>query len=175
VISTLGDLGDFIGGIAVVITLIYLAIQVRQNTSALKAASWQEVVSGARQAARLRGDPDVAPAWAKGLSHYPDMPAEDMSTFSMAVTDEALFFQGVYALHQSGQLDDSVYEAYLQWFAAIINTPGGSAWWTLIGKPIFVPKMVETVSQRLAQGGLPDIQTLPGVGAADWQPEIQAQ
>lgn len=59
-LDTLGNLGDFVGGIAVVITLIYLAVQVRQNTSALKAASWQEVVSGAREAAKLRRDRLIA-------------------------------------------------------------------------------------------------------------------
>lgn len=103
-LDTLGNLGDFIDGIAVVITLIYLAVQVRQNTLALKAASWQEVVSGARDASKLRGDPAIAPAWAKGLSNYPNMPVQDVSRFSLAITDEALFFQGVFALYQSRQL-----------------------------------------------------------------------
>ena len=123
-LDTLGNLGDFIGGLAVVLTLIYLAIQVRQNTSALKAASWQEVVAGARQAANLRSDPVVAPAWSRGLSHYPNMAVEDISNFGRAITDEALFFQGVFALYKSKQLDESVYRAYLNWFVSILATPG---------------------------------------------------
>jgi hypothetical protein len=32
VLEDLGNLGDFLGGIAVIATLIYLAIQIRQNT-----------------------------------------------------------------------------------------------------------------------------------------------
>ena len=94
-LDILGNVGDFIGGIAVVITLIYLAAQVRQNTSALKAASWQQVVSGARDAAKLRGGPAIAPAWAKGLSNYPDMPVQDVANFGLAIVDEALFFHCV--------------------------------------------------------------------------------
>ncbi len=35
-IIELGAVGEFIGAIAVVVTLIYLAIQMRQNTNALK-------------------------------------------------------------------------------------------------------------------------------------------
>ena len=31
--ETLGNLGDFLGGIAVIATLVYLALQIRQNTS----------------------------------------------------------------------------------------------------------------------------------------------
>lgn len=42
-IMELGAVGEFIGAIAVVVTLIYLAIQVRQNTNALKLSTTQSV------------------------------------------------------------------------------------------------------------------------------------
>ena len=35
-LEALGNLGDFIGGIAVLVTLIYLAFQIRQNTSSVQ-------------------------------------------------------------------------------------------------------------------------------------------
>ena len=46
--ETLGNLGDFIGGIAVVATLVYLALQIRQNTNSVKgvgAASYREGIN----------------------------------------------------------------------------------------------------------------------------------
>ncbi|MFK8048064.1 MAG: hypothetical protein AB8B81_06510 [Halioglobus sp.] len=167
-LDTLGNLGDFIGGIAVVITLIYLAVQVRQNTLALKAASWQEVVAGAREAARFRSDPAIVPAWARGLSNYPNMSVQDISDFSRVITDEALFFQGVIALYRSRQLEESVYSAYLNWFVSILATPGGSEWWARIGRPIFVLEMVEEIDKHLDKEGIPDIRELPGLSAEDW-------
>ena len=42
-IETLGNLGEFISGIAVLATLIYLSVQVRQNTKATKASSFHQV------------------------------------------------------------------------------------------------------------------------------------
>jgi hypothetical protein len=33
ILETLGNLGDFIGGIAVVVTLIHLALQIRRESS----------------------------------------------------------------------------------------------------------------------------------------------
>ena len=44
----LGNLGEFIGAIVIVATLIYLAMQVKQNTNALHAQSRQSVVAGAQ-------------------------------------------------------------------------------------------------------------------------------
>lgn len=38
-LDELGNLGDFIGGIAVLVTLVYLAIQIRQNTAQVKIGS----------------------------------------------------------------------------------------------------------------------------------------
>ena len=38
-LNVLGNLGDFIGGVAVLVTLIYLAVQIRQNTAQAKIGS----------------------------------------------------------------------------------------------------------------------------------------
>lgn len=42
-LEDLGNIGDFIGGIAVVATMIYLAIQIRQNTRAMQTTSFQNL------------------------------------------------------------------------------------------------------------------------------------
>ncbi len=77
-------------------------------------------------------------------------------------SDEALFFQGAYALYESGQLEDSTYRAYLDWFSSIIATPGGAYWWETTGRPIYAPGMIEAVDERLAAGGLHDIRNTHG-------------
>lgn len=59
-LEALGNLGDFIGGIAVVATLLYLAVQVRQNTVALRTASRQQIVAGFREYNRLLLQPGNA-------------------------------------------------------------------------------------------------------------------
>ena len=38
----LGNYGEFVGAIAIVITLIYLAVQLKQNTATVKANAYQE-------------------------------------------------------------------------------------------------------------------------------------
>ena len=46
-LQDLGGLGEFVGAIAVVISLIYLAAQIRQNTRALNSSSYAEAVEQA--------------------------------------------------------------------------------------------------------------------------------
>ena len=155
-LDALGNLGDFIGGIAVVATLVYLAVQIRQNTTALKTASRQQIAEGMRDYNRLWLQPGVARASVDGLTDYPDMPFEDRQLFSTQINDHALFFQGAYALHESGVLDDETYLAYLEYFSAWIVTPGGRVWWEQVS-PLYAPAMVAAVNVRIERGGLPDL------------------
>jgi hypothetical protein len=163
VLDSLGNVGDFIGGIAVVVTLVYLAVQIRQNTKALETASRQAISEGYRASNRLRIDPEAGLAWAKGLTSFADLSFSDRNLFSTVIIDEALFFQGAFALYESGQLDDSTYIAYLNWFSSIIATPGGSHWWETTGRPIYTPGMIKAVDERLAKRDLPDIRNLPAL------------
>jgi hypothetical protein len=117
-LDALGNIGDFVGGIAVIATLIYLAVQVRQNTSALRTASRQEIVSGFREHNRLMFLPGVDDALLAGLRRYPDLPKAEKANFGNLINDHALFFQGVFALRESGTLEEETYEAYLQIFSA---------------------------------------------------------
>jgi hypothetical protein len=155
-LEDLGNIGDFVGGIAVVVTLLYLAIQVRQNTAALRTASRQEVVSGFRDFNRLSFDPDVVSATSSGALLYPDMENPERTIFSALMNDHALFFQGAYALYEAGTLEEETYQAYLQFFSMSVCTPGGSNWWTKIS-PLYMQRMVSAVNEHISLGGVPDL------------------
>ena len=42
----LGNFGEFFGAIAVLVTLIYLVVQIRQNTASVVTATYESMVSG---------------------------------------------------------------------------------------------------------------------------------
>jgi hypothetical protein len=44
VLEALGNIGELLGGIGVVVTLLYLAGQIRQDSRSLKASSGQSVL-----------------------------------------------------------------------------------------------------------------------------------
>ena len=158
-IQDLGSIGEFVGGLAVVVTLVYLAIQVRHNTAALRTASRQEIVSGFRAHNRLFFEPSAGRVYAEGLRAHPDMPFEDRHLFMSLVFDHALFFQGAFALYESGQLEEETYQAYLTWFTCQLATPGGAAWWAE-GRAFYPARMVEALDARLSRGDLPDIREM---------------
>jgi hypothetical protein len=159
-IMQLGAIGELGGGVAVIATLVYLAIQIRSNTVTTQTASRQEVAREYRQIVNLHLDIETAIAFREGLWDYPNMAYEKTVLFATVVNNEALFFQGVFAQHESGQLEQETYESYLRWFSSIISTPGGSAWWEDTARPIFVVRMVVAVDKRIAIGDLPNIREI---------------
>lgn len=55
-LETLGNLGDFFGGIAVIATLIYLAVQIRANTQATQSENRAGVAREYREINQAEGD-----------------------------------------------------------------------------------------------------------------------
>jgi len=158
-LDALGNLGDFIGGIAVVVTLIYLAYQVRANTSALSTGSREAIYAGYRAQNAHLIDPDVSEAFALGLRHFPHMPDSQKRIFSHTINDHALFFQGAFALYEAGTLPLEDYTPYLNWFASQLATPGGALWWEETCG-FYNAALVDAIDKKFAEETLPDVLNL---------------
>lgn len=152
VIEDLGNIGDFIGGIGVVMTLVYLATQVRQNTVALKTAGRQQIVAGMREFNRLRLLPE-AEVFDRGARSFSALAEHERRQYAAYLNDLLLFFQGAHALHEAGTLEPEVYDAYLTFVASHLTTPGGVEYWQRVAH-VFTPRMVTALDTRVAEGGL---------------------
>jgi hypothetical protein len=164
--EALGAIGEIVGAVAVVLTLGYLAVQIRQNTTSVRATSRLEIASGWRAHNRQMLDPAVNRAYGVGLRAYPDMPYEERSIFVILIGDHAVFFQGAFALYEEGQLDRQTYEDYLTWFACQVATPGGNAVWKETS-PFLVKGAAAAVNERLGRGDVPDILQLQAYSLED--------
>ena len=74
-LTQLANLGEFIGGLAVLVTLVYLAVQVRQNTATQKAATeiasadaTYKIVDAYSRFRHMLADQGMAEIWAKAPS-----------------------------------------------------------------------------------------------------------
>ncbi len=160
-IEALGNIGDFVSGIAVLVTLVYLAMQIRTNTRALELASRERVATEYREVSDYYGNPPVARAMSAALRRYPDIDYDQIAYFHTAMNKESLFFQAVYARHESGQLEDDTYQAYLRWYSSLIATPGGSRWFDDVARPIYMPRMLRDVDETVESGNHPDAMMVP--------------
>ena len=81
-ISELGSLGELLSGIAVVISLIYLAVQVRESNELARFESHAKARSLIAEHQKLLTDADGAKIWLKGLEEPELLSREERLRFS---------------------------------------------------------------------------------------------
>ena len=109
-IQDLGSIGEFVAAIATLITLVYLAIQIRQNSRTLRVTAYQSFNQAGNQAlAAIAQGPSPAETFTKG---FPDIhalsPPESFQFITLVV---ALFntFQTSYFQHRDGVFPDDLW------------------------------------------------------------------
>jgi hypothetical protein len=131
-LDALGNIGDFIGGIGVVVTLIYLAGQIRQNTRASQAETYQGLSSQfASTINSLASSSDSVRIYNSGLRDYNQFSEEEKTQFSFSMHAAFIAFENAFYLHQYGNLDAELWEKWrtqIEWYA---QREGVVAWWKL--------------------------------------------
>lgn len=102
-----GAIGEIIGGIAVVASLVYLAMQIRQNTKQLSmtiksaelAAFERNVDASSRFRQMFITNPDVTELYLRGIAKYAELGDTEKVRFDMLVRSILSGFQGAYVRH----------------------------------------------------------------------------
>jgi len=136
-LDTLAKLGEFIGGVFVVISLVYLAHQVRQNTRSLRSENYARVLERmSTLQARLSVDADLHHVFMVGAEDPGRLSRAQRIRFSWALYE--LFGAGEFMYHQSrdNALPPAVWarwEATIGWW---LSHPGMRAWWAAKPAPL---------------------------------------
>ncbi|MCZ6888455.1 MAG: hypothetical protein O7H39_08165 [Gammaproteobacteria bacterium] len=86
VAQMLGNYGEFVGSIGVVATLVYLAIQIRQNTATSRGLSRQTLIDGwAVSQAQFQSNPELLRIYAKGIMQWSTMSNTEKTQFDVGM------------------------------------------------------------------------------------------
>ena len=126
-LTQLANLGEFIGGVAVLVTLVYLAAQVRQsrseiqrNTETARAAAYHQAIG---QIAASWMEPDFA-ALSDKFKSDPESLTSDERTRLEVLWSATLFGHEVtFELFRKGLIDPILWENMLENNRALISQP----------------------------------------------------
>lgn len=77
-LQDLGSIGEFLGAVGIIVTLVYLAIQIRQNTRAVRSAAREEILRDMHGFISLvASDSDTANFYERGLADSRDLSRGD--------------------------------------------------------------------------------------------------
>ncbi|MGR8948207.1 MAG: hypothetical protein ACU84Q_09190 [Gammaproteobacteria bacterium] len=129
-LQDLGNLGELIGAIAVVISLIYIAVQIRQNTWTVRASTEQAVFESAIDLDRIiLTDPEFSRIWYLGRSSPDALDKEKARRFRRLMSMFYRNFENVYFQHKKGLVDDGIFERWGTIVSHVSRQPGAERWW----------------------------------------------
>ena len=170
-LSELADIGELAGGVAVVASLIYLALQVRQNTRAVRGSTLH--LNTDLWASLFLRLPDQATtqAYIAGMSGRADIKPLHYTQFFFICKAMFLALEDQFYQAREGTLDRQIYGAYERATAAqLLAFRGFRLWWAQT-RSTFSPPFVERMDALVARTREQD----PGAFFAEWRTLARAQ
>ena len=129
VAQLLGNYGEFVGAIGVVATLVYLAVQIRQNSKQIRISSFQ--TSTERYAdliANVLDGPENFRWFRDGLISYASLTPEDQARFHIHLYRVITAYRNNIVLKDAGAIPDEVLTEQKLDIARILKCPGSKEW-----------------------------------------------
>jgi hypothetical protein len=154
-LEDLGNVGEFVAAIATLITLIYLAVQIRQNTGSVKAAAAQSVLAALNEALQSAAStPQLARVVVLGQSDYNRLSEEERLQFIVWQFGWLRIVEQAYHSHLLGHLDPRIWNGHAKHMESVVQAPVFGRWWRL-RQSLFSPEFREFISGLRASASAP--------------------
>lgn len=124
------SIAEIVGGIAVIVSLIYVGLQVNDSTSAIRSSAASDATKTMQswylEMGRNRQASDI---WYNAMTSAEPLPARDEFQFMMSMHTAILGMQNSYLLSKEGTLDEEFREAVTTAIVAVKDMPGMARYW----------------------------------------------
>ena len=124
--DAIGIVAEIVSAIAVVVSLLFLALEVRRNRNATESASVATLAEGFNSTnALLASDPELSAIWIKGMSDPTSLTEVESMRFIATTQSYINHFSTVIKYHESGLLPEEEWLSHYHSMHHIFNSPGG--------------------------------------------------
>ena len=148
-LQDLGSIGEFVAAIATVATLVYLAVQIRMNTTTVRTTShhagstaWSELV------AKIAADPVLSEIYHSGRVTPDELSKPDARRFSLVFDAMLAQVENIYIQYANGQLPQSNQDRFANILRAQFGTPGVQQYWSR-NRNLFTAEFVRYIEEEL--------------------------
>ena len=153
--EAISAIGQIVGAFAVVISLIYVASEVRRNTRATQLAAMRSMHDAFnRWIQQLTERPDVRELYYRGIHDFDSLKGADLVGFSTLMNQLFRTVEEMYYLQAAGHLEKGVWHGWEAAHRDFNAYPGVQAWWRLRSH-WFSEEFVKFVDQMQQTAGPP--------------------
>ena len=128
--EAIGAVAEVVGVAVVIISLLYLSRQIRQNTEQSKINSSHAIDSSNMQAFDPVYIPENSAIWTKGHSDPDALDEHELQIFNMLMARVLMASFNTTSYHYSrGMFAEELYLMDVKYFRSLVATPGGTRWY----------------------------------------------
>jgi GMP synthase PP-ATPase subunit len=151
-LKDVASIAEVIGAIAIIISLVYVGIQVDDSTRAVRSATANETATAiSAWYAEVGIDANATQVFLDGIADPESLSREETGQFIYMMHGLMLQYQAAYYLSQEGTLDEELRESVTNTILGIRDQPGIHLYWRQRGK-LFKPSFREHVDGLLSSG-----------------------
>ncbi len=130
-LSDFAAFGEAVGGLAVLVTLIYLAYQFRQTATLERTAGQRELLGRCRDWVELTTVHEgLSEVLRRALADWDSATADEKERANGWALSAALQAEQALYMWREGLINRASYRGFIETAVAIAATPGGRRWWT---------------------------------------------
>ena len=128
-ISDLGAFGEFFSSIAVLITLIFLVIQMRQNVRLMRRANVRHAIDANSRTLVALLDEGVSELFIRGLKSLQSLSEVERYRFDNAFANWLYACEQAFIDQREGTFTSDGFASFENAVPGYLTTPGGKQWW----------------------------------------------
>lgn len=144
--DALGAIGELVGAAAVVLTLGYLAVQIRENSKSSRQQSYNDLVTRrANNLDKMVESDSFTAIFIAGVrgDELSEVEAQRFTSWSL---NHVSHVQDVYLQWRNGLVEENVWLAERQFLAVLVELPGFAAWWQ-VATQYYLPEFISEVAK----------------------------
>ena len=129
--EAIGALSELVGAAVVVVSVVYLAIQVRQNTISVRSATVHAISeSFADFTAKLSDDSELLELYIRGLAEDPQLSTLERLRFDFLILTLLRKLEYAFKEHEAGAIRETEWRGWSVPLRLVFSSPGGRRWWS---------------------------------------------
>jgi len=129
-LQTFANLGEFLGGLAVIVSLVYLGLQVRQNTQSLRTENYGRALDRvASMQSELSRDTELSRLFSRAVVDPSQLTPAERIQFTWALYEAFGAFEFMFLASRTRGLSEEVWARWSSTVAWWLSFPGVRSWW----------------------------------------------
>jgi len=125
-----GNLSEMIGSAGVIVSVIYLAVQVRKQVEESRLAATRDLAAQFQDSVKLFAeDEKLVEIYRKGIADYDSLPETDRLRLSICLINTLRVIEQQYIHMTRGNVDPTFFRSTNLGFTELMARPGVQSWW----------------------------------------------